>query len=124
MNILEYIEVHCPIRDKVRVKLENPYKRIEESNDLPFDKIGPDESGHITKLVEIEDNRYISVMDLIGMTKEEVDATQDLALQTVYSIYMSKIDMKDMNIIDILECVKQYQSVKTEREAKLGVLSL
>lgn len=124
MNIVEFIESQYPIKDKVKARLENPYKRIEAMDDLPYDKIGPDEYGTITKLVEIDDERYISVMELIGMTKDEVAKSEDTALQNVWEAYMSQIDLQDLNIIDIMECVKQHQSIVNKREEQLGVLSL
>lgn len=124
MNILEFIETQYPIKDKIRLKLEDPYKRIENSDDLPYDVIGPDENGAITKLVEVEEGRFISVMELISLDKETVMATADVALQTVWEAYMSQIDLQDMNIVDILDCVKQYQGVVKNREDKLNVLSI
>lgn len=124
MNILEFIETQYPIKDKVRLRLEDPYKRIENADDLPFDTIGPDDSGVITKLVEVEDNRYISVMELIGMDEKDVKATEDTALINVWQAYMSQIDLQDMNIIDILDCVRQYNGVVKNREEQLSVLSI
>jgi hypothetical protein len=124
MNIIEFIETQYPIKDRVRAKLEDPYARVANMDDLPYDKIGPDEYGKPTKLVEVDDERYISVMDLIGMSKDEVDKTGDTALQNVWEVYMSQIDLQDINIIDIMECVKQHQNIVRVREEQLGVLSL
>lgn len=124
MNILEFIQSQYPIRDKVVAKLEDPYTRIANMDDLPYDLIGPDEVGHITKLVEVDDSRYISVVELIGMTKEDVAASGDTALELVWENYMSQIDLCDLNIVDIMECVKQHQSIEAERKEQLGVLSL
>lgn len=124
MNIVGFIESQYPIKDKVRTRLENPYKRIEAMDDLPYDKIGPDEYGTITKLVEVDEDRYISVMELIGMTKDEVAKSDDTALQNVWEAYMSQIDLEDLNIIDIMECVKQHQNIVRTREEQLSVLSV
>lgn len=124
MNIIGFIETQYPIKDKVKSRLENPYKRIEAMDDLPYDKIGPDEFGNITKLVEVDESRYISVMELIGMTKDEVAKSDDIALQTVWEAYMSQIDLEDLNIIDIMECVRQHQSIVKNREEQLSVLSI
>lgn len=124
MNIVGFIESQYPIKDKVRTRLENPYKRIEAMDDLPYDKIGPDEYGTITKLVEVDEDRYISVMELIGMTKDEVAKSDDTALQNVWEAYMSQIDLEDLNIIDIMECVKQHQNIVRAREEQLSVLSV
>lgn len=124
MNIIGFIETQYPIKDKVKARLENPYKRVEAMDDLPYEKIGPDEFGNITKFVEVEDNRYISVVELIGMTKEEVMKSNDLPLQTTWEAYMSQIDLEDINIIDIMDSVRQYQNVVKQREEQLNVLSL
>lgn len=124
MNIIEFIEQQYPIRDKVASRLVDPYERVANNDDLPYDVVGPDESGRLTKLVEIEDNRFISVVDLISLSAEDVAALNDPPLLTVWENYMSQIDMQDMNITDILECVKTHNAVTAKREAQLGVLSL
>lgn len=124
MNILEFIETQYPIKERVLAKLENPYKRIEEMDDLPYDKIGPDEFGNVTKLVEVEEGRYVSVMELMGYSREELVASKDEALLLVWEVYMSQIDLEDLNIIDIMECVKQHQSIESMRQEQLGVLSI
>lgn len=124
MQIVEFIEQQYPIRDKVVCKLEDPYKRIANMDDLPFDIIGPDEVGHITKLVEVEDSRFISVLELIGMTRDDVVHTGDSALLIVWENYMSQIDLHDMNIVDIMESVRTHQDIERMRKEQLGVLSL
>ncbi len=122
MNILGFINTQYPIRDKVIARLENPYKRVEAMDDLPYDKIGPDENGNITKLVEVDDERWISVIELIGMTREDILATGDTALLTVYDAYMSQIDLEDLNIADIMDCVRRYQSIERKSKEQLDVL--
>lgn len=124
MNIVEFITTQYPIKDKLKARLENPYKRIEAMDDLPYDRIGPDDNGTITKLVEVDDERFISVLELIGMTRDEVVSTGDSALLTVWDAYMSQIDLQDLNITDVMECVRQYQSIEKKREEQLGVLSI
>ena len=124
MNILEFIETQYPIKERVLAKLENPYKRIEEMDDLPYDKIGPDEFGNVTKLVEVEEGRYVSVMELMGYSREELVASKDETLLLVWEVYMSQIDLEDLNIVDIMECVKQHQSIESMRQEQLGVLSI
>lgn len=124
MTILEFITEQYPIRERVQARLEDPYKKIENNDDLPFDKIGPDEFGNITKLVEIEDNRYISVMDIIGYTREEIEHSGDIPLLIAYDTYMSQINLEDINIVDIMECVKAHNDIVKRRESQLGVLSV
>lgn len=124
MFITDFIREQYPIRDKVAARLSNPYDRVANSDDLPYDLIGPDESGHYTKLVEIEDGRYMSVVDLISYTRDDVVAMGDQALLAVWENYMDQIDIHDMNITDILECVRAHTAVVKKREEQLGVLSV
>ena len=124
MTILEFIEQQYPIRQRVQERLQDPYKRIADSDDLPYDIIGPDEFGNVTKLVEIDTDRYISVMELIGYTQEEIDKSEDSALIIAYDAYMSQVDFEDLNILDIMESVRMHSATVSKRKEKLDVLSL
>ena len=124
MTILEFIQTQYPIKERVKGRLEDPYKKIANADDLPYDVIGPDENGVLTKLVEVEENRFISVMDLISMTADEVNKTNDPALITVWNAYMEQIDLEDMNLLDIMDSVRRYGDVVKKREETLGVLHL
>lgn len=124
MNILEFIETQYPIKDKVREKLEDPYKRIAEMDELPYDSIGPDETGRITKLVEIDDTRSVPVLELISYTEDDVKKMEDSAYYDAWKAYMSNIDINDINIVDIMSCVQRYRESSIRREEQLGVLSL
>lgn len=124
MYITEFIEKYYPITDKVSARISNPYKRVEEADDLPFDRIGPDETGAITKLVDIDNDRSISVMDLISYTKEDIDKMNDEPLKNCWEAYMEQVDIEDLNLIDIMESVRMYNKIKSDRKAQLDVLSV
>jgi len=124
MTILEFIEQQYPIKQRVQERLQDPYKRIADSDDLPYDIIGPDEFGNVTKLVEIDNDRYISVMELIGYTQEEIDKSDDAALAIAYEAYMSQVDFEDLNILDIMESVRMHANTVRRRKEKLDVLSI
>ncbi len=124
MLITDFIREQYPIRDKVLAMLSNPYDRVANNDNLPYDVIGPDESGHVTKLVEVDEDRFVSVVDLISYSKEDVIALNDPALLTVWTNYMDKIELQDLNITDILKSVQDHNSVVQKREEQLGVLSL
>lgn len=124
MFITDFIREQYPIRDKIAVRLSNPYDKVANNDDLPYDTIGTDESGHVTKLVEVEEDRFISVVDLISYTRKDVEQMNDPALLTVWENYMDQIDVQDINVADIFECVKAHDFVNKKREEQLGVLSL
>lgn len=124
MNILQFIHQYYPIEERIKDKLADPYKRIEQMDDLPYDKIGPDEYGNITKLVEVDEVTDIPVIDLISISKEEIDRSDNEALREVWYAYMDQVDITDVNIVEIMECVKLYKNNSERRRAQLDVLSL
>lgn len=122
MDILEFIEKHYPIKHKLEILKADPFKRIANADDLPYDAIGPDEYGNITKLVEVEDDRYISVFDLLSYERDELETSKDTALLNVYDIYMEQIDLKDVNIMDIMASAKRHKEKLDRDKEKLDVL--
>lgn len=124
MTILEFIEEQYPIKDRVEDKLSDPYRKILESDDFPYDKIGPDEFGVPTKLIEIEEGYYMPVLELISMTREDALALDDKYFFSVWEDYMKNIDIQAVNIIDIMECVRAYKENKIRREEQANVLSV
>ncbi len=124
MNILEYIEKHYPISERVRELIQDPYKRIAEMDDLPYDKIGPDADGVVTKLVEISDGVFIPVLDILGYTEKDIEASKDEDLKLAWHAYMENVDIQDMNLVDLMRCANDYKGIQRDRRKKLDVLSL
>ena len=124
MYIYEFIEQYYPIEDKVRAKIENPYKHIEEADDLPFDRIGLDENGQVTKLVEIDDTRTISVLELISLNRDDVLSMNDPDLLSCWDAYMEQVQIEDVDLSDIMRSIQIYNKIKDNRKALLDVLSL
>ena len=123
MTIIDYINQKYPIRERVKELISNPYTRIANEDDLPYDKIGPDSNGFVTKLVQVNDeDRYISVIDLISLSED--DRKNDPELANIYDIYMTQVDIEDVNISDIMKSVEVYKSFKKSTEDQVGVLSL
>lgn len=122
MTIVDYIKTYYPIGDKIK-QYQDPYVRVANENSLPYDMIGPDENGVVTKLVEIDDDRYISVADLLSYDKSDVEKLDDQALLNVYNNYMSSIDIEDVNIIDIMLSLKQHSEHMKKKKEQLNVLS-
>ena len=123
MTITEYIQDKYPIQAKVKELFQNPYTAIANEDSLPYDIIGPDEDGHVTKLVLVNtDGRTISVVDLISLSEEDREA--DLELKNIYEVYMSQIEYEDVNLSDIMRMTKLYKDLKKSSEEAAGVLSL
>lgn len=123
MTIVQYIQEKYPIHNRIRELVSNPYATIANEDGLPYDEIGPDEDGNITKLVVVNnEGRKISVIDLITLTPEELDT--DLELKNVYENYMMQVDLEEVNLCDIAKMAKSYKDLKKRSEEAAGVLSL
>lgn len=120
MFIQEFIRDYYPVQDRIQALNNDPYKMIASEDDLPYDYIGCDEYGVLTKLVKIDDARRISVADILSMTREE--CVGDPQLLEVYDIYMSQIDVEAVNITDIMESARRYKDSKKKGDMMADVL--
>lgn len=124
MNILEFIQEQYPIKDRVKERLSDPYKRIAEMDSLPYDVIGPDDNGVVTKLVEIEDNVFMPVVELISYSKADVDKMEDESFKAAYYAYMDNVDVMDVCFADLQECARAFLRNSKKRKEQLSVLSV
>lgn len=123
MTITQYIREKYPIHNRIKEIMANPYSAIANEDGLPYDVIGPDDEGHVTKLVFVNtDGRTISVIDLITLSPEEREA--DLELATIYETYMSQVDYEEVNLSDITKMAQSYKDFRKRSEEAAGVLSL
>lgn len=123
MTIIDFIRDKYPIEDRIRSMQANPYQVVANEDGLPYDEIGPDEDGNITKLVIVnDDGRKVSVVDLITSTKEELE--RDPELKNAYDIYMTQVEIEDVNLSDIKRMANSYKMKRKESEEAAGVLSL
>lgn len=122
MFIQEFIRDYYPVQDRIQALNNDPYKMIASEDDLPYDYIGCDDYGVLTKLVRIDDSRRISVADILSMTREECLGDQQLL--DVYDIYMSQIDVETVNITDIMESARRYKDSRKKGDKVADVLSV
>ncbi len=120
MFIREFIEQQYPIKDILKVRLSNPIKAVMERDNLPYDKIGLDENGNLTKMVEVDDDHYMPVVELISYTPEEIKSTSNENLRVVYNSYMAMIDLQDVEIADIMASARKHEEIKHRREQQLA----
>ena len=120
MNMIDFIEQVYPIKDMLKVRLSNPIKAVMEKDNLPYDSIGLDENGNLTKMVEIEDGHSIPVVELISYTEEEIERTNNENLRETWKAYMSQVDVQDVEIADIIASARKYDEIKKRRETQLA----
>ena len=122
MTITQFILEKYPIKEKLKTILSDPYSLIENEDGLPFDVIAPDEYGHLTKQVYVSDERMVSVMELISYSREELDS--DIELQNVWDIYMSQIEIEEVNFMDIKQSARAYKEHLKAKGNMADVLSI
>lgn len=116
MNIYEFIEEYYPIRDKLKELSADPFEKIINSDDLPYDLIGPDDSGRMTKLIEVSEGRYYSVYELLCYEREDFVAMHDPDLLQAYDVYMTMVDFTNPALLLLQDSVKQYQEKMKGKE--------
>ena len=122
MNIVEFIDTQYNVIDKIKRLLTDPYEMVMKENDLPYDTIGPGPNGKPTKLVEVDEGRYIPVLELVSYSPGDPELTQDEALQIVYNAYMSQIETVDVDLTNLVKILSEYKQHTDERSRLLNVL--
>jgi hypothetical protein len=116
--------MYYPIKNKIKDRIENREKYVAEADDLPYDFIAVDTYGKLAKHVWLnkENNRYISVMELLCLDKSIIDISKDEELQLVWENYMEQVTIEDIRMSDILELVSKYKDEVTNMKEKLDAL--
>lgn len=124
VKIRDYICMYYPIKNKIKDRIENREKYVAEVDDLPYDFIAVDTYGKLAKHVWLnkENNRYISVMELLCLDKSIIDISKDEELQLVWENYMEQVTIEDIRMSDILELVSKYKDEVTNMKEKLDAL--
>ena len=117
MTLKDYIDEEFPIDDLVRQYNSDPITRIMQADSLPFDKIVYID-GKLQKAVEISEDEYISVFDLISMEEAEAK-TMPAEFQEVYYAYMDNIEIKDVDVFNIMKLSREYRKNKQAKQERL-----
>lgn len=121
MNLKQYIEERYPIKDKLEHLKKNPYARVRDADFLPYDDIIVVD-GILQKVVKLKDDEYITVMDLISYTKEDIDKMSECVLKTAWTTYMENVEITDVTEkeFDALQRLsRQYSEHVALREEQL-----
>ena len=122
MTLHEYVRTVYDIRDKVKRIKADPVQAIRDRDDMPYDDIRLVD-GKLQKVVMLSDDEYISIVDLLGYTEEEVDKCNSIELKDVWHAYMENIVLEDMDIKSIMSSCRKLAENKEKREnlvRKLG----
>lgn len=122
MTLKEYVRTVYNIEDQVKAVNEDPVKLVMERDDLPADDAKYID-GVLQKIVYLSDEEFISVVDLLGYTKEEIDAQPNSDLANVWTVYMEKVELTDMGIEAIMSSCQELAKVHKNKEGlirKLG----
>ena len=119
MNLVEFIDEYYPIDEKIKQYEADPFKRIMDNDDLPYDDIRMYE-GKLQKVVYLSDDEVIPVFELLSYTAEDIKKLNNAELSSVYNAYMDNIDVTDMTIEEIMSAVQDYSRAKENKERLLN----
>ncbi len=121
MTLIEYANTHCSHLLKSQ-SAKSLLEMIEQQDDLPFDEVRPDDDGMPTKVVMIDNERWISIYDLLSYTREDIVQKNDPDLLMVFDNYMEQVDVQDLDILNILQLIQKYKDIKKQEEADANAL--
>lgn len=115
MKLREYIDKYYPIREKVMRKLKNPVQRVLEMDDLPCDDVRAVD-GQLQKIIYVNDEEYVSVVDILSYTKGDIDKMSDCDFKSAWLAYMENVHVEDISIEELMRVSKEY--VKNQRQRR------
>lgn len=121
MTIHDFAKQFCPSVLESRGS-KQLYDIIKERDDFPYDEIMVTEEGGMSKVVFIDDTRYIDVYELIAYSQTDVEAMKDPELLQVYNNYMEQLDLRDVSILDTIGLAKEWVAQRDKERADAGLL--
>lgn len=122
MSFIEYIDTYYNARDRIYSKMKNPIQRVMEADGLPCDAVKMVD-GELQKVVYLNDDGsdFITVVELITYTKDEVEKINDKELKEVYYAYMDNVHVEDVNIKEIINSAVLFQEKRKAKQERLAL---
>jgi len=115
VTLVEFIKERYPIDDKLEQLKTNPIKRIMESDFLPCDAVKMVD-GVFQKVVELSDEQYIPVVELLSYSKEDIEQSNDQELKDVWFAYMDNVTVKDVSFDQIMSASSEFMRLRKKKE--------
>lgn len=106
MKIQEFIETKYGV-GRYKKLISDPYEMVMEQDDLPCDDIRLVD-GRLQKVVFLNDEDFITVLELLSYTKEEMGRSKDSDLRNVYFAYMENVTISPMDLESIMKSASQF----------------
>lgn len=120
MKFPEYVRTVYPIKDIVEQIKQNPIQQVIDRDDLPYDSIKRVDDEFV-KVVEYGDEGdFIPILELVSLTKEELERIDNQALTDVYNTYMSKVEILDVDLTTLINASREYQKSLQQKEKWLS----
>lgn len=119
MTFRDYIKTKFPIDKIIDDIVSDPVTAVMENDDLPCDAICVID-GVLQKAIELSDGTYMSVINLLSYTKEDVEKMTDEDFKKVYQSYMDNIEIESYTIESIMSSVR---NIRLHREAQEELLN-
>lgn len=114
-TILDFIEKEYDITPRLRAKYADPIKRIEEEDDLPFDEIKCIDGDYL-KVVYINDDNYITVIDLLSYRKEDVEKMEPSDFKDTYIAYMQNVTIEEGQLEFLMTTAREYKKTREHKK--------
>lgn len=115
MTFLEFIDEYYDISHQLEMLKRDPIKQIMENDDLPYDDIRYVD-GQLQKVVEVADDTYIPVVELISWDEKDIKGINDADIVVAWYAYMEQVDVKEFSIDMIRSSAKLYIENKKAKE--------
>lgn len=90
-------------------RFESIFDRIANSDSLPYDSIRKDENGRMVKVVELSEELYIPVLELLSYSRVEDIPETDTDIRAAYEVYMTQVDVTSPAISDLRKHARMYR---------------
>ena len=115
MKIKEWIKDNIDIEQVYSSYGKDPIQQVIDADFLDFDAIVKVD-GKLQKVVYYNDTDYITVVDLLLLKQEDIDAEKQSDLYALYKAYMSNIEIDDMTLEKLFDGLKEYKEIQAEKD--------
>lgn len=96
-------------------KLKDPVQRVMEEDDLPCDDVRAVD-GQLQKVVYLNTDEYVSVLDLLSNTKEDIEKMPDCDYKSTWLAYMENVHVEDMTLEELVGMSREYKQNQLRRK--------
>ena len=122
MTLREFVKDVYHIENRLRLMKLDPVKQVMERDDLPYDEIKMVD-GVLQKVIMLDDTEFIPILDLLTLTKEDVESIKDEEFKAAYNGFMDNVDVTVIDVQNIINSINELDSMQDKKNKLLERLS-